>query len=184
MNIPHDSLESRLNRLGLECDSVPTDQLTSAISALACFPMYMVANVHVWSKETKWKRPLVDIPSFESIREAFSIGRQERKLDISPEHRNLLGTLLGNAKPSDRIIYEFAMETLQRFLTETTPEIAEQIRTAIARMIVNVAKASGEGLLGTGEKINRHEYQLIQEISSTLDLKSSDEANSILKQID
>jgi len=40
------SLAERLNRLGLRCEDVPTDRLVSATTALTCFPMYMVANVH------------------------------------------------------------------------------------------------------------------------------------------
>eukprot|EP00913_Durusdinium_trenchii_P035326 g33056.t1 len=178
------TLVERLNRLGLECDDVPTEDLSSATTALACFPMYMVANGHAWEKEKQWQIPLVDIPGFEAIREAFAIGRQERKLDITSEHRQLLGTMLGNAKPADRVIYEFALETLLQFFEVASPEVVEQIRVAVANTIVAVASASGEGLLGTGEKINRHELAAIQHISSVLNLNESAAAKEVLESID
>lgn len=178
------SLQERLNKLGLECGDVPTDRLTSATTALCCFPMYMVSNVHAWTHETQWSIPLTDIPGFEAIREAFAIGRQEKHLDITPEHRRLLGTLLGRAKPSDLVIYEYALDALALFLEQSTPEIAERVRNAVATMIVAVAKASGEGLLGTGEKINRHEHKLIRHIADLLGLRESAEAKATLDAIE
>lgn len=178
------SLVERLNRLGLKCDEVPTDRLTSATTALSCFPMYMVANVHGWEHESQWQIPLVDVPGFEAIREAFAIGRQEKHLEISKEHRRVLGTMLGNAKPADLVIYDFALETLADFLDLATADVAEQVRHAVAKTTYAVASASGEGLLGTGEKINRHELEVIQHIAETLKLNESAEAKAILDSID
>lgn len=179
-----DPIAERLTKLGLECDSVPRDSLSSAMAALSCFPMYMVANVHAWTKGEQWSIPLVDVPGFEAIREAFVIGREEKHLDLQPAHRHLLGTLLGRAKPSDRVIYEYALDTLAQFLQEADPHLAEQIRTAVAHMIVRVAQASGDGLLGSGEKVSRHEYQAIQHIAEVLQLRDAKEAAGILQSIE
>jgi len=177
------TLLNRLDKLGIKCTDVPLDRLTSATTALACFPMYMVANVHAWTKEEQSSVPLLDLPGFEAIREAFAIGRQEKSLDLLPEHRQLLGTLLQQAKPSDRVIYDYALETLVLFLNQAAPQVVQQVRTAVAKMIVAVANASGEGLLGTGEKINRHEHDLMEHIAETLRLRESDDAKAALQAI-
>jgi hypothetical protein len=178
------TIAERLGMLGIHCDDVPADRLTSATTALACFPMYMVANVHAWTKETQWELPLLDIPGWEAIREAFAIGRQEKSLHLAAEHRHALGAMLGKARPADRIIYEYALDTLAMFLAQAAPDVAEGIRTAVARTIIAVARASGEGLFGTGEKINRHEFELIKSIAERLDLAASPEAKKLLDEID
>lgn len=177
------SVVQRVNLLGITCDEVPTDQMTSAIAALSCFPMYMVANLHGWTSDTQWSLPLVDLPGFEAIREAFAIGRQEKHLEMTVEHRRVLGTLLGPVKPSDRVIYEYALETLKLFLQEATPELANGIRVGVAKMVIAVAAASGDGLLGTGQKISREEEKAIQYIAAMLDLRQSDKAEEILKAL-
>lgn len=146
--------------------------------------MYMVANVHAWEKETQWHIPLVDIPGFEAIREAFAIGRQEKHLDLTKDHRRSLGTMLGNAKPADRIIYEYALDALQLFFSTASADVIEQIRQAVATTVVAVASASGEGLLGTGEKINRHEMATIQHIADVLNLRESEAAKAVLDSIE
>lgn len=178
------SLVERLNLLGITCDQVPEDQLSSATATLACFPMYMVANLHGWTSDTQWSLPVVDLPGFEAIREAFAIGRQEKKLDITVEHRRLLGTLLSHVKPSDRVIYEYALETLQMFLQNAAENVAEEIRSAVARMIIAVAKASGDGLMGTGQKISREEERAIGHIADRLELRKSKAAKETLAVLD
>jgi len=178
------TIAERLGMLGIPCDDVPTDRLTSATTALACFPMYMVANIHAWTKESQWTLPLLDIPGWEAIREAFAIGREEKALHLAPEHRHALGTMLGKARPADRIIYEYALDTLAMFLSQAAPDVAEGIRTAVAKTVIAVARASGEGLFGTGEKINRHEFELIQQIAERLDLAAVPEARKLLDKID
>ena len=174
------SLVDRLQLLGIACDTVPTDRLTSQVAALACFPMYMVANIHAWTSDRQFSVPLVDLPGFEAIRESFAIGRQESKLEMSKDHRHLLSTLLQHAKPSDRVIYEYALDSLATYLETASPAIAQELRTAIARMIVAVAKASGEGLFGTGERVSRHEKECIDHIAARLNLSISAEAARLL----
>ena len=121
-------LLERFHKLGLTCDEIATDHISSSLAALACFPMYMVANVHAWTSDKQFRVPILDLPGSEHIREAFAIGNQEKSFEMAKEHRRVLGTLLSHAKPSDLVIYEYALETLKDLLLEVTPQIAEQIR--------------------------------------------------------
>jgi hypothetical protein len=102
---------------------------------------------------------------------------------LAKEHRRVLGTLLSHAKPSDLVIYEYALETLKGLLLEVTPQTAEQIRAAVARMIVAVAQASGEGFLGTGPKISPEEKACIMVIANTLSLQTTPASADILKPV-
>lgn len=176
-------LIERCRKLGLTCDEVATDHISSPLAALACFPMYMVANVHAWSSDKQFRVPIVDLPGSEHIREAFAIGKQESSFEMAKEHRRVLGTLVGHAKPSDLVIYEYALETLKDLLLEVTPQIAEKVRAAVARMIVAVAQASGEGFLGTGPKISPEEQACILEIANKLSLQTTPASAAILKAV-
>ncbi len=178
------SMTERLSRLGLACDAVPTDRLCSATAALACFPMYMVANVHAWSSDKQFGVPLLDLPGFEQIRESFAIGRAEATLDLTAEHRAALGTLMGAPKPADLIIYEYALDTLQELLSAASPTLASTLRAAVARMIVAVARASGKGLLGSGPKVSLQERECIDQIILALSLEQDDEATTTLAALD
>lgn len=182
--MPVETLVDRLNKLGLHCDAAPTDKLTSATAALACFPMYMVSNLHAWTKDDQFSVPIFDIPGFEAIREAFALGREERKLPIEKPHAEVLKSLLSGAKPSDLVIYEYALDALAQFLTAADAKLADEIRGAVAQMIVRVARASGEGLFGTGEKVSRHEEACIRNIAERLNLRSSPAAAEALRRIE
>jgi uncharacterized protein DUF4440 len=184
MQTSADDLVTRLRNLGLECDTVPTDRLTSATAALVCFPMYMVANLHAWTADSQFKVPVLDWHGFEALRESFVIGREEGRLEISPEHRRVLGSLLTSAKPPDLVIYEYALETLKQFLTAAESGVGDQVRSAVARMVVTVAQASGEGLFGTGEKIGPEERACIARIDQELSLRSSPAAAAVLQQVE
>ncbi|MHC4403293.1 MAG: hypothetical protein ACYTG0_26850 [Planctomycetota bacterium] len=177
-------LVSRLQKLGLSCDEVALDCLSSQTAALMCFPMYMVANVHAWTSATQFQVPVVDLPGSEAIRESFVIGTQEGRLDISKEHRRVVSSLLTHAKPSDRVIYEYALETIALFLSAADPTVVAQTRTAVARMIIAVAKASGQGLLGTGEKISPQERACIEQIAAELHLRDTQDAAQVLQEIE
>ena len=176
-------LLDRFRKLGLTCDEVATDHISSPMAALACFPLYMVVNVHAWTNDKQFRVPILDLPGSEHIREAFAIGKQEHSFDLAKEHRRVLGTLLSHAKPSDLVIYEYALGTLKDLLLEVTPQTAEQIRAAVARMIVAVAQASGEGFLGTGPKISPEERACIMEIANALSLQDTPASADILKPI-
>jgi hypothetical protein len=176
-------LMERCHKLGLRCDELPTDRLSSALAGLACFPMYMVANVHGWTSDRQFRIPLVDLPGFEHIREAFEIGKQEGSFEMTKDHRRVLGTLISHAKPPDLVIYEYALETLQRLLPLLSATLADDVRAAVARMIVAVAQASGEGYLGTGEKISPEERACIIQIDRELSLSASARAAEALKSV-
>lgn len=182
--MPSETLVERLNKLGLKCEAAPADRLTSATAALACFPMYMVANLHAWTGDDQFRLPLFDVPGFEAIREAFAIGREEGKLAIEKPHAAVLKSLLSGAKPSDLVIYEYALDTLHLFLAAADPRAAEETRTAVAKMIVRVARASGEGLFGTGEKVSRHEEACIKSIAERLNLRAVPAAAEALEKIE
>jgi hypothetical protein len=175
---------ARLKMLGISCEDVPLDRWSSPIAALACFPMYMVANHHAWSGARQFKVPIVDIPGSEAIREAAAIGGQEARLVVDKEHLKVVDSMLSSARPPDRVIYEYALETLRDFLTIASPTFAEEMRTAVARMIVAVSKASGEGIFGTGEKVSPEERLCIARIDADLHLAESPEASKILYGLD
>ena len=149
MNPATSEVVSRLQMLGLKCEDVPLDGCVFPIAALACFPMYMVANVHGWTSERKFKVPLLDIAGPEAFREAFAIGEEEARLDMAPEHRKVVDSLLSN---TDQVLYEHAMETLKEYLAIAQPAVVDRVRTLVARMIVHVAKAAGKGIFGAREE--------------------------------
>lgn len=180
-----ETLTARLAKLGLRCDDdPPTDRLTSATAALACFPMYMVANLHAWTADRQFRVPLFDIPGSEQFLESFAIGKQEAKLELEPEHAAALGTMMSNARPADRIIYEYALETLRRFLDQGTEDLAVTVRTAVAQMVVAVARAAGKGPLGSGPKVSDEERACIRQIADALDLESTEPATAVLRTLE
>ncbi|MGL4550135.1 MAG: hypothetical protein ACRC33_03015 [Gemmataceae bacterium] len=177
------SVVARLQMLGLQCDDVPADRVSSAVAALACFPMYMVANVHGWTADRQFKLPLLDIQGSEAFREAVAIGGQEARLEISSEHGKVVGSMLTSAKPPDRVIYEYALATLKEYLAVAHPAVADGLRAAVARMVVTVAKASGEYLFGLGEKVCPEERECIRRIASELQLAQSPKAAAELAKL-
>ena len=178
-----DDFMVRCRKLGLECDEFPTSEMSSVLAALACFPMHMVANVDAWTNDTEFRVPVFDLPGAEKIREAFVLGMQEADFDLIPEHRQLLLTLVGKAKPSDLVIYEYALETLQIAFRMLSENLTERVRREIARSIVAVAKASGEGLGGSGPKVTPQEQFCIDDINEALRLDSSDVARTVLEKV-
>lgn len=175
-----EEIMNRCRKLGLECETFPIDEMSSALAALACYPMYMVANVDAWTNDVEFRIPILDWPGFEKIRESFVLGAKEAKFKLEKDHGLVLQTLLQKAKPSDLVIYEFALETLQLVLQTVTTSLAEQIRAAIAQTIVAVAKASGEGIGGSGPKITPQEQFCIDDIGEALELSASQQAAATL----
>jgi len=174
---------SRLQLLGLKCDDVPLDGVSSPIAALACFPMYMVANVHGWTSDHKFKVPLLDIQGLEAFREAFVIGEEEARLEMTSEHRKVVDSMLTTVRPPDRVIYEYALETLKLYLAVARADVAERVRVLVARMVVDVAKASGKGIFGTGQKVSPQERECIGHIAAELRLTETTRAAEILKKL-
>jgi hypothetical protein len=145
--------------------------------------MYMVANVHSWTSDRQFHVPVLDLPGSEHIRESFEIGKQEATFEITKDHRRVLGTLLTHAKPSDLVIYEYALETLKALLPLLSSGVLDKVRVAVARMIVAIAQASGEGFLGTGQKISPEERACIADIDRELSLSASPRAAEALRAV-
>jgi hypothetical protein len=184
MGIATDEIAARLHMLGLKCDEVPLDRISSPVAALACFPMYMVANVHGWTSDRQFKVPILDIPGFEAFREAVAIGEEEARLvELTREHRKVVDSLLTTARPPDRVIYEYALETLKEYIAVAQPAVGERLRTLVARMVVDVAKASGKGLFGTGAKVSPQERECIEHIATELRLSEAAQAAQILNTL-
>jgi hypothetical protein len=177
------AIVSRLQMLGLKCDNVRADHIDSAIAALACFPMYMVANVHGWTSDRQFKVPLLNISGSEAVREAFVIGEEEARLDIAPEHLKVVDSMLTTARAPDRVIYEYALETLKEYLAIAQSAVVDKLRTAVARMIVDVAKAAGKGIFGTGDKVSPEERACISHIATELRLGDTAKAAEILNKL-
>src|SRR5262249_36376891 len=180
---PPAAVLERCHKLGLTGDELPTDKLSSTLAALACFPMYMVANVHAWTADRQWHIPVLDLPGFEEIRESFEIGRQEAVLHMDRAHRRVLGAMLSHARPSDLVIYEYALDTLAQALPLLAAPLADERRTAMGGMGGAVAEASGKGFLGTGTKISEYEKSCIEQIDRALGLSSVPAAAKILEAI-
>ena len=171
---------SRLKKLGLKCEDFPLDQISSPIAALVCFPMYMVVNVHGWTSDRQFKIPVLDIQAF---REAFVIGEEEGRLDVTHEHQKVVDSMLTTVRPPDLVIYEYALETLKQYLAIAQPTVGEKIRTLVARMVVDVAKASGKSIFGTGEKVSPQERECISHIAAELRLTDVAAAAEILNSL-
>jgi hypothetical protein len=176
-------LIERLEKLGLACDHISLDEFTSATAALACFPMYIIVNSHLWSPVRNTSL-LSRIPNTIAMLEAFEIGKQESSWEISEEHREVLGTMLSSPRPSDRIVYEYALETLKHLLNAAGAGLAETIRTEVARMIVAVANASGDGFLGTGVKISEDELFCIRWLNVELGLDQTEAGAWLINHTD
>jgi hypothetical protein len=168
--------------LGLTCHELPVDRASSAIAALACFPMYMVANVHGWTSDRQPTVPVLDIPGSEAIREAFAIGREEARVDVTDEHRKVIDSML-TARPADRVVYEYALETLKQYLSLAQPAVAAGLRAFVAGAVVDVAAASGKRTFGAGEKISPQERECIAHIADELQLRDAPKAQEILDRL-
>jgi hypothetical protein len=183
MDTPSESLFDRLEKLGLQCDHISLDQLTSGTAALACFPMYMVANVHLWTNGSKTRLPVVNLPGPEVLREEIEINKQLAHWEVADEHRRVLGSLLSAAKPADRIVYDYALATLKQLIGEAGPALAETLRTGIARSVVAVAHAAGNGFLGNGKKVSAEERACIRQINDALGLDQTEAGRWLMEQV-
>ena len=119
----------RCNRLGIKCDGLPQNAINSA-----------------WTDDRPFRVPILDLPGAEPMREAFVIGEQEHQWALERDHRHLLGTLIRAPQPSDRVIYEFAWETLALGLEYLHSDVAARLRGSMHQLVMAVAHASGKGL--------------------------------------
>lgn len=180
MSTASDAIVERVRKLGFECDELPTQQLSSVSKALACIPMFMVANVHGWTEDRQFEIRRLGIAGSEATREAHAIGREESALGVDKRERRVLGTFLRRALPADLIIYEYALQTLADFLAEADAEVADELRVIVARTTIVVAQAAGKGILGSGEKITAYEADCINQIATALQLDETPRAQKYL----
>jgi hypothetical protein len=177
------NVRERLQKLGLACDDVATDALQSATASLMCFPMYMVSNVHGWTGDRQFLLPVIKAHGLEAFREAIAIGREKSSLDIEEAHERVLDGMLASGRPSDLVVYEYALETLRLFLDHASPELATTVRTRVADMVVNVASAAGKKLFGAEDKVSPEERSCIEQISNALQLRKAPAAEVRLRAI-
>ena len=135
------------------------------------------------ASDRQFKVPLVDIPTFKSLREAVVIGEEELDLQITPEHSEILDSMFTTVRRADRVVYEYALETLKQFLAITQPAVVEKVRTLVAKGVVHVAKASGKGIFRTGEKVSPQERECISHIAAELRLMDTPGAAEILNKL-
>jgi hypothetical protein len=146
--------------------------------------MYMVANTPAWMGNEQRRTKISRLLGIDSLREAFAIGKEEAKFDISSEHGQTLHQLLIAAKPTDEIVYEYALETLAMFLEDTTDDLTETIKMLVARGLVAVATASGEGWFGGGDELSSSQRNCIRQIVFVLKLNDSPSASTILEELE
>jgi len=159
------------------------EQAVIATTALACFPMYMVANVATWSDDSDRHLKLSNLFNAASLRDAYAIGEQETRLEINAQHAAILHHLLTDARPPLLVVYEYGLETLRIFLSVANPDLVELVKMAVARMIVAVAKASGEGWFGAGGEPTDDQRKCIRLISEQLGLRHSPTASVVLEEL-
>jgi len=118
-----------------------------------------------------------------TISQPFIVALMVDLLEIEPGHRRTLGLLLKGAKAPDRIIYEYALETIRLFLDQATAPVGDAARAAVARSIVRVAEASSRGFFHT-QTVTQAERECIGHIASALRLDQSEQAVKDLKQLE
>jgi hypothetical protein len=144
--------------------------------------MYMVAHASTLTDEAEDTGRLSGWSGFTVMREAFAIGQQQSMLEIQDCHQKVLRELLVSAKPSDVVIYDFALDTLKLCFRKANPDLVEQMKTAIARMMVSVGKAAGEGFFGGGHKVTAAQKACIQTVVDELRLLGSPTAAQIFHE--
>jgi hypothetical protein len=127
---------------------------------------------------------VLEAHGMEAAREAAAIGSVKAELEIDREHAKVLDGFLAKARPSDVIVYEYALETLRMYLDVADAALADRIREHVARSIVHVAEAAGKALFGGGEKITPRERECIDQIDKSLALHRCAAARAALDKIE
>jgi hypothetical protein len=145
--------------------------------------MNMVASVSAWTDDADREAKLNDLLGIASVRDAYALAEQETALVIDADHEEILHDLFIAPKRTDVIVHEYALQTLRMFLSLANSDLVELIKAAVARMIVAVANASGEGWFGAGSKPTEDQRECICEIASTLELHESKTACVVLEEL-
>lgn len=175
-----ETLKRRLVKLTLPEAEVPLDEFCSATSALACFPIYMVATASQWMQDDDDRTKLLNLVGFSELRNAYAAGKVEARLEISDLHAKTLEDMVRHAKATDVIIYDFALDTLSQYFQLATDEQVERTKQFIAKGVSKVAATSGEGWFGRGEDASRDQQACIEEIVERLQLASSGRLRGLL----
>ncbi len=179
-------LISRLNKLGIKCEHAPlTDRIDAPIAAVACFPMYMVAGASVLIDSTDQDQmSFTKLFQITAVREAFVIGEQENALSVSDADGKVLDGMLAFHRSADIIIYEYALDTLSLYFAIANADVVDLLKTVIARSVVAVSKAAGEGWFGGGGTPSDDQRTCIDTICLRLKLRESKTASVVLDEID
>lgn len=175
-------VQTRIEQLGFRCPKEPiTHAISGPVYSLLCMPMYYVASAVILKTDSEVSESLIeDIFGVKNVREAFTIGDKLSELPVSDSDAAVLRTLLFNRRSMDSIIYDFALETIERFFEVANKDVVELAKTIIARTVVAVAHASGEGWFGAGAKATPEQDEVIRRICDSLDLEDSPTATAIL----
>ena len=179
-------LISRVNKLGIKCEHAPsTDRIDAPIAAVACFPMHMVAGASVLIDPTdRDQMSFKKLFHITAVREAFVIGEQESSLPVSDADVKVLDGMLAFHRAADIIIYEYALDTLSLYFTMANADVVDLLKTVIARSVVAVSKAAGEGWFGSGGTPSDDQRTCIDTICLRLKLRESKTASVVLDKID
>lgn len=178
------NIQHRIQKLGISCKEPPDlHRIAPPIAALACFPMHMVAAASAVTDtpaddERSWKS-LFDLGG---VREALVIGEQESELAVADHDVRVLHGLLTFRRPSDRIVYDYAFDTLHEYFELANPDVVETLKMLVARSIVAVSEAAGEGWFGSGNAPSDEQQSCIEAICKHLELRESPTARVILAE--
>jgi hypothetical protein len=178
-------LMGRIHKLGIPCEHAPaTHRVDPAIAAIACFPMHMVAGASVLIDSTDEDRSkFKDLFNIAAVRAALVVGEQEIALAVSTADRETLNGMLAFHRPADIIIYEYALDTLNLYFTMANADVVELLKTTVARSVVAVSKAAGEGWFGRGSTPSEDQRACIDAICLRLKLGESKTAAAVLEEI-
>lgn len=172
-------------KLGFECnEEIRNDTLQSPMLAVSSMPMYYVAAVLEFKEDSDLPESLLnDIFGVNRLREAFAANQVTQDMHLCYANESQLRALLVDRRKVDVIIYEFAVETIKMYLQVATPEIAAVVRNVVARGMVEVATASGNGWFGSGAEATAEQLDIISQIRDELQLDKSEVAKRFLDQL-
>jgi hypothetical protein len=180
-----DEIQSRIIQLGFNCPSEPPTHVISApVYALLCMPMHYVASALILKTDDEVPESLIeDLFGVKNVRESFTAGNEVAELPVSKQDAATLHKYLVHRRPVDSIIYDFAIDTIGLFFDVANGDVVELAKTIIARTVVAIAHASGEGWFGSGAKATPEQNEIIRRVCHRLGLADSKTATEILKAL-
>jgi hypothetical protein len=181
-----EQIKSRIQQLGFYCPNVPpTHVIAVPVYALLCMPMHYVAAALMLKTDEEVPESVIeDLFGVKNVREAFSAENVVSELPVSETDANLLRKYLVHRRPVDSIIYDFALDTISQFFEVANDDVVELAKTIVARTVVAIAHASGEGWFGSGSKASPEQNEVISLIYERLNLADSPTAKEILDALE